>query len=216
MNRIEHDAADSKLSKAIDQYNDRLAEHQATAAAIRTPPDIADDELLTMDVATLQTHAEALLSERLKHQQDGIILARQRIELLEAIEAETKARADQADVDYNSIHNKTAAKLEKAGLGPAAQQAGKISPRIAERQFQYQVGQSVDVKAAEAEKRHQRGQLSHCIQLIAAAKASLADAQSKLRDFVVTQIKGNGNQNGQATLRDSRRKNPDEITVPAK
>ena len=44
MNRIEHEADDSKLSKAIDQYNDRLAEHQATAEAIRQPPSVSDDE----------------------------------------------------------------------------------------------------------------------------------------------------------------------------
>lgn len=186
--RIDHVADDAKLGKTVDQYNDRIEQHAATAVDIARPPNIPDDECATISVGTIATHAAGLESERLKHAQDAVVLARQRVELLEAIAVETKARADQADSAYDGVHSKTARALEKAGLGPAAQQAGKISPRIAERQFRYSVGQSVDVKAAEAEKRHQRGQLNHCIQLIAAAKASLADTQTELKTFVLQRI----------------------------
>ena len=95
--RIDHVADDAKLGKTVDQYNDRIEQHAATAVDIARPPNIPDDECATISVGTIATHAAGLESERLKHAQDAVVLARQRVELLEAIAVETKARADQAD-----------------------------------------------------------------------------------------------------------------------
>lgn len=189
MNKFNHAATDKKLGTQIDKHNDKLEPHQATAAAIQKPPDVSDDECATLDVGTIATHRAGLLSERLKWEQDDVRLKREQCELLEAIESEVKARADAADKNYDDVHQKVAAKLEKAGLGLDAQRADRHS-RAAARQFEQSVLQSVDVRQAVIEKRHARGQVGHAVQLTHQAKSDLQDAIQALRQFVHNQLKG--------------------------
>ena len=189
MDRIDHQANDKKLAKQIDTFNDGVEKHEATAVAITEPPSISDDEILELTVSSLETHRQGLLSERLKHAQDSVVLCRQRIQLLEASEVEMKARADQADADYDSIHSKVSNALLKAGMGVESTHAGQTGHMTAAaRQFEHQIRQTKDVRAAEAERKHHRGKLNHHIQLIATAKSGLADTQTELKTFVLQRI----------------------------
>ena len=182
--RITYKASDPKLAKRIADYGDKLESLETTAQAISEPVALTDDEFVAMTTESLLTQREALLSERLKHRQDRVHLARERIELLEEIEVEWKAAVDKSDKAFEAIHSKTAKGLEKNGMGLKAQPAFRTNPVAAQRQFEHVIRSSQLVHAKDNERSENRRRLAHAIQQTVNARDELAQAEARLRNFI--------------------------------
>jgi len=200
MERIGHQASDSKLAESIGQYNADIERQQEASQAIQKPLDIPDNELATITIEGLESQRAGLLSERLKCRQDAVRLARQRVEILESIQPELDERAAEAEKSHAAVVVKTSKAMTKAGAGPESQQAALSGfSDLAQRQFNAAVQQATPVKEAKESAMVAERQKNENPKRVRAAKEQLADAASALRTFIDEQINGGEVSNNERT-----------------
>ncbi len=210
MERINHQASDSKLAKQIDQYNEAVERHQEAAQAIAEPLCIPDDELVAITIEGVETQRAGLLSERLAHKQNAVALARQRIEIFEATQPELDDRATDAGKAHADCITKTRKKLTTAGVGLESQVAAKYGyPNLAQRQFDAAVRRATPVQQSKGAATIADRQKHQNPKRVREAKEQLVSAVEALRNFVNLQIDPEGvNKNG------SERQNRENFAQP--
>jgi len=194
--KIEHEATDKKLAAQIAEYNNGLAQHEEAEAALAKPFSIPDDEMAEITMEDIETQREGILSERLKLKQDAVRLARERIEILEAMQAELDQRATEAEKAHTDCVKKTAKKLTSSGAGVESQQAALSGHMdLAERQFSAAVQRAVPVKEAKESAMVAERQKNENPKRIRQSKEALADSVSDLRRFIQSEIDHGGEVN---------------------
>ena len=94
---IGHKSSDPALAESIDDFNKRLAAHDAAALDLTQPPELDDGGLLMLTVRGMELHRAGTLRERLKYRQNTVKLAREQVELLEVIVVELESPAARAE-----------------------------------------------------------------------------------------------------------------------
>ena len=188
---INHTADDKALRKQIQRFNGELDKHTAAAAAVDGVPQMDAAAMLALDAAALSSEAQKRLTARLKLRQDAVILSRQRLQLLEAVQPELDALAESAQKEFAEAQTTVSEHLEAAGLGVESQRAAKVGHiATAERQFAYSVMQSEPVRLADTAAKAAVGRAAGNRKQTAAAKSAVADSLDRLTTFIHNTLKG--------------------------
>ena len=188
---ITHEATDKALKKQIERFNAELDKHTAAAAAVDGIPDMDTAAMLALDAAALSSEAQKRLTARLKVRQNAVILSRQRLGLLEAVQPELDALAESARKEFAEAQTTVSEHLEAAGLGVESQRGAKVGHiATAERQFAYSVMQSEPVRLADVAAKAAVGRAAGNRKQTAAAKSAVADCLDQLTNFISQTLRG--------------------------